>query len=218
MKYEGILFDLDGTLVDTKAGLISAFTHTFAQFGLLIPQEQMQSYMGPPLRQTFAQYVKESEVETAVMTYRTFYANHGLKEVQLFEGVKEMLIQLHQQGVPMGVATSKEQSVAKKILEHFELDSFFCVIEGASQDTSKDNKTAVMKAALSHFSCDTKKVLMIGDREHDLIGAKNCGLDAVSVLYGYGTMEEYQEFSPVYIAKNVQELTEWLLKACCSQE
>lgn len=213
-QYQAVLFDLDGTLVDTQRGIIFCFEQTFAQFGVMLGKNQLERYLGPPLRESFGEHLPQDMVEQAVETYRALYDRCGIEQAQVFDDVLPMLKALKERGIVTAVATSKMHEVAQKVLEHFQLSQYFDVIQGASRDRSLDTKTAVMQKVLENPALKGCQAVMVGDREHDLTGAENCGIDAVGCTYGYAQPGELEAGKTVYLAESVRQLTEWLLSTC----
>lgn len=186
-KYDSILFDLDGTLTESGIGITRCAAYALEQMHLEIP-EDLNVFIGPPLRQTFLQFgVKEENVDEAIRIFRSRYTTIGKFENQPYEGVKEMLKQLKEDGYHLYVATSKPEPVAKEILEHFDLAKYFEEIAGASLDASRESKKDVIAYLLQKIDC--KRCIMVGDTEFDVIGAKENGIDCIGVKYGYGTVK-----------------------------
>ncbi len=212
--YQAVLFDVDGTLIHSSPGILETMKFTFQAMGKDITGLDLSRYLGPPLRTSFAEHFNNAEdVEKAVSIYRERYHTHGQFRCSLYPNVKKMLTVLKENGILLYTATSKPQEVVIPILQHFQIADLFEYIGGASVDASLDNKTAVMKHVLSRKELQNKKILMIGDRKEDLIGAVNCKLDAVGILYGYGSKKELQEFNPVFYAKDCLSLSEWILNS-----
>ena len=209
--YDAVLFDLDGTLVDTEKGIVRAFLHTFRAMGRPMEEADIRRYLGPPLRNSFSEHFQGELVERAVEEYRAFYERYGLEGVAPFAGVPRMLEKLHRAGFVLAVATSKALPAARKVLDHFDLTQWFDVVGGASLDNTLDTKTAVMRYVLAQPALRGRHAVMAGDRANDMEGAADCGLDAVGAAYGYAAPGELEAFSPVFLAKSAQELGAWLL-------
>ncbi len=209
--YDAVLFDLDGTLVDTEKGIVRTFLHTFRVMGRPMEEADIHRYLGPPLRNSFGEHFQGELVERAVDEFRAFYEQHGLEGVAPFAGVPQMLEELRRAGFVLAVATSKALPVARRVLDHFALTQWFDVVGGASLDDNLDTKTAVMRHVLSQPALRGRRAVMVGDRASDMEGAANCGLDAVGAAYGYAVPGELESFSPVFLAESAQELSTWLL-------
>lgn len=210
MKFDAVLFDLDGTIMDSAPGIFATLLKTFEHYGVKREVAELSKYLGPPLRFTMADNVPQSEVENATALYRKIYEKDGIFNAVPYEGVADMLAALKNAGLTLCVATCKPKTVAEAVLEHFGLISFFDYVGGASLDTSVDTKTAVIESVLVQQCMTGKTAIMVGDRADDMIGAKNCNLPAIGALYGYGSKEELAPFEPVFMAKSPIEISDYL--------
>ncbi len=209
--FDAVLFDLDGTLIDSAPGILATFQKTFETFGLQVPPARLRPFLGPPLRQSMAQLLPQAQVEMAVQTYRGLYEKHGLDGCAPYPGTRQMLTALRSAGFVVCVATSKPREVALRVLRHFHMEDAFDYVGGASMDASLDTKTAVMRLVLSQPALEGRRAVMVGDRDNDMQGAQDCALPAVGALYGYGSMEELMPFGPAFCAPDVPALAAWLL-------
>lgn len=211
-RYDAVLFDVDGTLLHSRPGILDTFSYTFRTMGLDPSTMDLSRYLGPPLRQSFAEHFQnDQEVEQAVQIYRTRYAQRGMHLCSPFPGVADMLRSLHSAGILLATATSKPTAVVTPILQEQGLDGYFTHIGGASMDKSVDTKTAVIRSVLEVPAFRDRKILMVGDRKDDMQGAADCGLPAAGVLYGYGSREELAEWAPVVLVADCPELTRHIL-------
>lgn len=212
-RFDAVLFDVDGTLIDSAPGIIHTMQETFAQMGTDISNVDLMQYLGPPLRKTFSEhYSSEENIERAVKIYRTSYQQKGCHECVLYPGVKEMLHTLQQAGVKLFTATSKPVVVVVPMLQELGIAQYFTEIGGASMDTERDTKTAVIESILARSDLNQKRILMVGDRQDDMQGARNCNLPAAAVTYGYGSKSELTPFQPCIMAANCEQLTSYILK------
>lgn len=209
-EYQYILFDLDGTLTDPKEGITKAVAYALRHFGIEVEDlDSLCKFIGPPLKDSFMNFYGFSEEDAlvAVDKYREYFAPIGLFQNQVFEGVENLLKVFTERGKQLILATSKPTVYAKQILEYFHLDSYFSYIVGSELDGTRVKKGDVIAYALQEAGVeDLQKAVMIGDREHDIIGAKENGLDAAGVLYGYGSVEEFETNGADYIAATIEEL------------
>lgn len=214
-NYQTIIFDLDGTLTDSQTGIINSLTYAFKQMGLPLPvQSQLKKFIGPPLSQSFQDFCGLNDIETqkTISYYRQYFADKGWKENQLLPGARELLAKLKQAGKILLVASSKPEVFVKQILDHFEIDSYFTVIAGASLDDSRSQKSAVIAHALKTAKIEELKgCVMVGDRKHDVEGAKVQGLPTIGLLLGFGSRQELEESGAIAIAENFQDLEKILL-------
>lgn len=214
MRFQTVLFDVDGTLIHSSPGILQTLRETFERMGVDCSGFDLQQYLGPPLRRTFAQHFQDPEdVEKAVTLYRALYKENGQYACRLFPGVEEMLRRLNEEGVLLCTATSKPAEVARPILEHLGIDRWFTIIGGAAMDSSLDTKTAVMRHVLCQPPVAGRPALMVGDRRDDMEGARNCGLPAAGVLYGYGTWQELEPYAPAFLAPDCESLTKFILES-----
>lgn len=214
LKYDAVLFDVDGTLIDSAPGILNTMTEVFTTMGVDLTHVDLRRYLGPPLRQTFGEHFEElSQIEHATDLYRKSYAVKGSHECDVYSGAAQMLKRLKEAGVILCTATSKPTEVVTPILEEKGLAGYFDFIGGASMDESRDTKTDVVRYVLSQPVMQGKRILMVGDRHEDMRGAANCGLDAAGALYGYGSREELEPFHPVWMVGSCEELAEKILTA-----
>lgn len=211
-KKQVILFDMDGTINDSADGIINGIIHTLTHYGKTVPErKELLKYVGPPFRQTLIEVFGFSAEEAAAVhpCMREYMMRQGMFENRLYDGVEDMLKTLKAQGKTIGLATAKLVDQAEAILKHFGMDKYFDFAGGATEAIS--GKTAVIKHVLDNLDIkDKSTVIMIGDRNHDIWGAAENGIDAVGVLYGYGTQEELAACNPKYIVNTVEELTKLL--------
>jgi len=213
-KYQTILFDLDGTLTDPKIGITKSVQYALKSFGIEESLENLIPFIGPPLKYSFVNLYQfdEAKATLAIAKYREYFAVTGLYENELFAGVPELLQDLRTEGKTLALATSKPTVYADQILEHFKIREYFTFVAGSNLDGSRVEKAEVIAYALKNLGVsDYSQVIMIGDRKHDLIGAKTVGVDSIGVLYGYGSHEELSAEVPTWLAKDLVELREILL-------
>lgn len=211
MHYQNILFDLDGTLTDPREGITRSIQYALAKLGIDEPDlGKLEHFIGPPLLQAFMQYYAFDEARAwqAVNFYRERFKVTGLYENEVFEGVIELLETLQAQGRHLYIATSKPWEFAREIARHFDFAKHFKVIYGSELDGTRTNKVELIAHLLAQEGLDPTTTLMIGDRKHDLIGARSNGLDCVAVGYGFGGREELEGESPTYHFDTLAQLHE----------
>jgi len=215
-KYINILFDLDGTLTDPKVGITKSVAYALKSFGIEVNDlDSLCKFIGPPLRVSFRQYygLTGNDCIKAVEKYREYFREKGLFENEVYPGIENLLKNLKQRGKRLFVATSKPTVFAVRILEHFNLLRYFDYVAGSELDGSRDSKGDVIRFALQQNNLtDLTSVVMVGDREHDVIGAKENNIGVVGVLYGYGDRTELEKSGATYIVETVEELNELLIK------
>ena len=208
--FDYLFFDLDGTLTDPAQGITNSFIHALKYFGIEIPSyETLCTFIGPPLPETFkTQFGFDGQkVAEGVKKYREYFATKGLLENSVYSGIPELLAGLKAAGKKLVVATSKPEEYSVRIIEHFGLAQYFENVCGSLMDESRSKKDEVIAYAIerNHIS-DKSKILMIGDRKHDILGAKKIGLKSCGVLFGYGSREELEEAGADFISENVSRL------------
>jgi phosphoglycolate phosphatase len=195
-KNMNLLFDLDGTLTDPFTGITKSILYACDKLGRKCPPgESLRWCIGPPLRDSFAKLLASDDaalIEKAVAFYRERFGTVGLFENEIYEGIPKMLAALQKDGHTLYVATSKPTVFARKIIDHFGLQRFFKGIYGCELDGTRGDKTSLIAHILQTELLLASDTAMIGDREHDMIGAKDNGLAGFGVLWGYGTMNELQ--------------------------
>lgn len=215
MKYTNILFDLDGTITDSEEGILNSIIFSLSKLKIPIPnRENLRVFIGPPLKESFQKMFDLSELEAqqAVNYYREYYETTGMFENEIYQGIVEVLRTLQKSDCQLYIATSKPEIYAEKILTHFQLASFFQGIYGASLDGTRSQKAAVICYGLDKAKITTNdKTIMIGDRSHDINGAKENGLESIGVLYGFGNYEELKTAGATYIIEKPQDITKCLL-------
>lgn len=187
----GIFFDLDGTLTDPKIGITRCIQFALEQLGRPVPPaDELIWCIGPPLRESFRTLVGERLADTALTRYRERFSETGLYENQVYPGIPQVLDTLCQHGVRLHIASSKPRVYVERILSHFELRAFFATVFGAELDGTRSDKSELLNHALGQVGLRPEQAVMVGDRAHDAIGARNNNMDFIGVLYGYGSAAE----------------------------
>lgn len=216
MSYKYVLFDLDGTLVDTKEGILNGFAYALDYLNIKYKdREELKIHIGPPLSYTFSDYYKLDKETTllAVNKYREFYKTKGMYQCELYDGIKELLENMKKQNIKIAVSTSKATVFAENILKRHNIYDYFEFISGSELDGSREKKEEVIKYALDNLGVkDNKKVLMVGDRCFDIEGAMKNNIDSVGVLWGFGNREEFLKYNSNYIVSNPKEIIDIIKK------
>jgi len=204
------LFDLDGTLTDPAAGITACIRHGLAAVGFdASDHEPLERFIGPPLSDSFAGIgLSSTQVDEAIAAYRERFAIAGMFENRVYDGIAELLTGLTEAGWTLAVATSKPDVFANRILEHFELDSFFDVVAGATMTDTRRSKRDVLTHALDELGprSPDARTIMIGDRRLDIDAAHACDIGSIGVLYGYGSPEELIPANPSALANSPEEV------------
>lgn len=208
--YKIALFDLDGTLTNPKEGITKSVQYALASFGINVADlNELTKFIGPPLRDSFQEYYdfSTSEAETAVAKYREYFSERGIFENTLYKGIPELLGSLQKNNICLAVATSKPTVYARKIVNHFRLDSHFKLIVGSELNGNRSRKSEVIQYTLDILDIkNTVSAVMVGDREHDIIGANEVGIDSIGVKWGYGSHGELGQAGATAIAETPDEL------------
>ncbi|MDY2610123.1 MAG: HAD family hydrolase [Eubacteriales bacterium] len=210
-----IFFDLDGTLTDPSEGICAAVRYALTQMEIPVPQEAvLRSFIGPPLQNSFEHVLGLSphRATQALQLYRWYYGKQGLFENQVYDGIYPLLNALKTQGRRLVLATSKPEQFAVKILEHFSLLSYFDFLGCASIDDTRREKADVLRYALAQTNICACDAVMIGDRCYDIQGANTVGMEAIGVLYGFGTRQELCKSGASALVSSPAQLLSMLCK------
>lgn len=211
--YTDILFDLDGTLTDSAPGILRCFRLGMeSQLVPCPPDEVLRGeIIGPPIDVSFAHFgVPAQQISDAVAAFRKQYSLDGWSDNRVYDGIPALLACLRDAGLHLSVATSKPEHFARRILEHFDLTSYFTHICGARPEEGISTKEDVLALALSQVP-PSGRALMVGDRKHDMLGARFHGIDAAGVLFGFGSRAELEAYHPVFLAERPADLAGFLL-------
>ncbi|WP_425878671.1 HAD-IA family hydrolase [Acinetobacter sp. TWP2-2-3] len=211
---KNILIDLDGTLTDPKVGITTSARYGLEKIGHPISDEiNIDWIIGPPLKASLAKILNvEADhvlAEQALMGYRERFAVKGLYENHVFEGVAETLAELKRRGYRLFVATAKPTVYAKQILEHFDLAQYFTDVYGSELNGDRTNKAELIQYILAQQQLQADQCMMVGDREHDIFGARHNGIETIAVSYGYGSQEELEVAQPKYKIDRFNQLLDY---------
>jgi phosphoglycolate phosphatase len=212
-----VLFDLDGTLCDSEVGIGESLIFAMRQMGYSVPSaSQIRGIIGPPFAVGLPRIgVLPEDIEKVIAGYRDHYQRKGALRSTAYSGITDLLQSLTEQGLTLGVATSKPEASAFPILDHLGMSPFFRVRAGATLDDRRSRKADVIAHALDQLrnqgqSVEKDDVLMVGDREHDVIGAQSHGLSCVGVLWGYGSEAEFLAAGATTVFPTTTELGQWI--------
>ena len=211
MKYKYLLFDLDGTLTDPAEGITRAVSHALSHFGIHIEDRTtLYPFIGPPLKDSFRDFYgfSDTQIPVAEDKYREYFSEKGIFENKIYPGIRELLASLKENGAKILLATSKPEVFAERILEHFHIREFFDFVGGATMDGTRSEKKDVVRYVLDSAGIEKPtEAVMIGDRRHDIEGARANGLDSIGVLWGYGNLNEFQKAGATYTVQNIEALS-----------
>jgi phosphoglycolate phosphatase len=217
-KKQVILFDLDGTLTDPGVGITNSVMYALERYGIYVnDRSELYKFIGPPLAQSFERFYGFSEAEAvaAVGAYREYFAEKGIFENEVFEGIEDLLKMLKAQGKKIGLATSKPEIYARQILEHFGLYTYMDFVSGSLLNGERTDKGEVIGWALELLKAqqgevDREDIVMIGDREHDILGAKKNRISSIGVTFGYGSREELTDAGADVVVSDMEALAKLL--------
>ncbi len=215
MSKKYILFDLDGTIVDSSEGIINSVAYSLKKFGIEEDPESLYKFIGPPLRDSFREFynMNDEDSEKAVDYYREIYSENQIFNVKMYDGISDMMKELKARGLKIVLATSKPTVYAEEILNHIGIDQYFTMIAGSEFNGLRDKKSDVIKHVIERLDIeDVSEVLMVGDRYYDIKGAKDLGIDSIAVLYGFGNIDEFEEYGAENIVSTVKELEEKIIE------
>lgn len=208
--YKYVLFDLDGTLIDPGIGITKSVEYALNKYNITVTDRaELYKFIGPPLQNSFKQFYGFSDEDCvlAVNYYREYFKDKGIYENKIYDGIVDMLKSLKENGNIIILATSKPETFAIKILEHFNLIQYFDFVSAATMDGSRSEKADIIKYALdSNGINNLSSVIMVGDRKYDIIGAKQCNLDSIGVLFGYGSKNELEMAGADFIVETPLEI------------
>ncbi|MDD6307430.1 MAG: HAD family hydrolase [Clostridiales bacterium] len=214
-SYQYFFMDLDGTISDPKEGITKSVAYALDYYGIKVENlDTLEKFIGPPLSDSFQEFYgfdREKSLD-AVEKYREYFKDKGIFENELYPGMEQLLKTITEQGGKIVLATSKPEVFAKRILEYFHIDKYFTFAAGSTLDTTRNKKADVIRYALDSLGIAAEEAIMIGDRKHDVIGAKENGMACIGVLFGYGDREELESAGADVIVETVEELEEKMKK------
>ena len=209
-----MLFDLDGTLTDPGLGITNSVMYALHKFNIEVGNRaELYKFIGPPLKESFKTYYgfSDEKSDLAIRYYREYFKKQGMFENEVYDGIRDLLTQLKARGKSLILATSKPEAFALEILKHFDLYDYFDFAAGATMDDSRNKKADIIRYALEKCNISDKSAaIMIGDREHDIIGAKENDLAAIGVLFGYGSYEELKNAGAAFIVSSPAKILQYV--------
>lgn len=214
-RYKAVIFDVDGTLLDTTEGVLAAVQYTIKEAGLPeIDREALLTFIGPPIQDSFVRVYhvsKERSQELAVI-FRNRYKDHDLLKAEPYDEIYDVMSQLNKQGIAIAVATYKRQDYAETILKHFHFDQYSDILYGADHENKLKKKDIIMLCMHDMGIDDPTEVVMVGDSSHDALGAKELGMDFIGVTYGFDfkNQEDVMKFPAIGYANKTEDLLKYL--------
>ncbi|GGE23852.1 HAD-IA family hydrolase [Streptococcus himalayensis] len=204
-----LFFDLDGTVVDSSAGIKAGFRAAFERMDTAIPSDTiLETFIGPPLEVSFSTFGDANWIQEAIHAFRIYYKKHGVYQVEVYKGLTNLLSSLKKLGYHLYITTSKNEPMAHKMLDYLNIDSYFTAIYGALPTAY--HKTDVIKRAITEHQLPLEECAIIGDTKFDMIGGKNVGIQTLGVLWGFGTREDLQNCQADEIFEAPEDLLTFL--------
>lgn len=212
-----IFFDLDGTLTDSQPGIYDSLRVMLNHFGLEKSDQELMPFLGPALWDSLPKYCgfNFEQCKEAIAVFREHYFNIGIYNNKPYPGIPELLKKLKEEGRHLVLATGKPEEQANVVVNHFDLAKYFDFIGGSTMDISRSKKAQVIAWAMEKTGLsakDSQRIVMVGDRENDIIGAHENGLQVIAVLYGYGSRSEFEEYKADFIVEDIPALGDLLLE------
>lgn len=210
-KFDAVLFDFDGTVADTGEGVFFCIRKAIERFGLRQPTEaEIRKFIGPPMvvsYKTLYPQLSDDEVQKLLVSFREDYVKTGLYKFRLYDGITELLKKLSESGIKTAVASSKPQKELERIITYSGIDKYIGAIVGADINYKDSDKATIVEDAMKKLGVEDKsRVLMVGDRKYDIVGAHKVGIACAAVLFGYGSHEEFEEYKAEYIVESFEEV------------
>ena len=215
-KYDYVIFDFDGTVTDTGEGILKSLQYSFEQMGDSVPDlSDLKKFIGPPIHYSFVTFygVKEEDVPKYIEKYRERYRRIGIYECCLYDGMLDTLKTLRENGIKIGIASSKPVSLIYDVMNYLKITELFDAVVGTQFDESNHSgkKDLVLQSIEKLGATDKSRVLMVGDRYFDIDGANGAGVDSCGVLFGYGNEQEFKEHGATYIVGSAGEIVKLAL-------
>lgn len=216
-KYDYVIFDFDGTVVDTGEGILKSLQFAFLDQGDPVPDlKDLRKFIGPPIYYSFTHFygVPESRADDYIKSYRARYREKGIYECALYPGMLATLEALRANGVKLGIASSKPQTLIYDVMGYLGITDLFDAVTGTAFDDSRHaSKTDLIESSMEKLgAADKRRVLMVGDRLYDLDGATGAGVDSCGVLFGYGSEEEFRAHNATHIIAAAGDLLPLVLQ------
>lgn len=209
-NFDAVIFDFDGTVADTGKGIFGSIRYALNACSLpQLDEKSLRTFIGPPLHDSFKREcgADDEMCVKLVAKYRENYAVKGIFEFELYPGMEELLKKLKAEGIVTGIASSKPEDFINVILNNTRLNKYFDFTSGSDLRYVESDKTEIVKKCIRKMKLpENSKILMVGDRFYDIVGAHNAGIECAAVLFGYGNPEEFKKYKAEYIVKDVNEL------------
>lgn len=205
-QFDFVIFDFDGTVADTGEGILKSLQYSFYAMGSDVPDmSDLKRFIGPPVYYSYTHFygVSENEVEAYIRKYRERYKEKGIYECKLYDGMRELILELKSRGVKTGIASSKPEHLIYSVADFLGVTDLFDAIAGVKSDNSRHStkRDIILEAMEKLGAADKERVLMVGDRCFDIEGAAAAGVKSCGALWGYGNKEEFMDYKADFIAE-----------------
>lgn len=210
-KYNAVLFDFDGTIADTGRGIFSSIQYAVECLGLeSLDAETLRRFIGPPIYDSFKRELglDDEKSDFAVKKYREKYAESGIYELDIYDGIIPLIRKLRENGIKVGIASSKPQNFLIRIVDFLEIAELIDFISAPSADDTPQSKASLINNSAEALNICKDKILMVGDRYFDIDGANGAGVESVGVTFGYGSEEELKKSGATFIAGCADEIAD----------
>ncbi len=210
-KYDAVLFDFDGTIADTGRGIFSSIQYAVECLGLEpLDAETLRRFIGPPIYDSFKRELglDDEKSDFAVKKYREKYAESGIYELDIYDGIIPLIKKLRENGIKVGIASSKPQNFLIRIVDFLEIAELIDFISAPSADDTPQSKASLINNSAEALNICKDKILMVGDRYFDIDGANGAGVESVGVTFGYGSEEELKKSGATFIAGCADEIAD----------
>ncbi len=210
---KNILFDLDGTIINSEEGITKCIRYVLDFWGIKQPpQEELLCFIGPPLKEQFQKLYgfEEEKALQSVAKYRERFDREGIFECELYPGIRELIKDLKEKGFRLAVASSKPEVACKRIIGHFHLEPYFDGVFGAALDGKISSKVQVLEYLFQENGMKREDTILIGDTKFDVLGAKAAGIPCIGVTYGFGTAEELKSAGAAAVCGSTKEVADYL--------
>lgn len=208
-NYDAVFFDFDGTIADTGIGIFNSVSYAIAAMGFSpLPDDRLRTFIGPPVFASFKRELNMTDEQSAlaVEKYRERYSESGIYQLEVYEGIEELIEELKKSGIKVAIASSKPEKFVMRIIDFLNIGNLIDFIAAPESDKAPESKTLLVEKAVNHFGVDQNRALMIGDRYFDIDGANGAGVKSIGVTFGYGSREELKNAGATYLADNTEEI------------
>ena len=208
-KYDAVFFDFDGTIADTGAGIFNSVSYAIAAMGFPpLPDDRLRTFIGPPVFDSFKRELglNDEDAAKAVEKYRERYSESGIYQLEVYNGIEELIKELKNSGIKVAIASSKPEKFVVRLIDYLNISHLIDFIAAPESDKAPDKKTVLVERAVKHFGVDKTRALMVGDRYFDIDGANGAGVESIGVTFGYGSREELEKAGSTYLVDNAEEI------------